>query len=177
MIVVEGSDGSGKSTLIADLATTFSLPIAPRVVSKTTEAMVDLKEWTEHNVSMGWQPIIFDRHRLISEPIYGSVLRKGFEPGFDDVRWLHAMNTMFYQYCRPLIIYCVPPYPIVRANLQGDQDNLAVVHKIRRIYSLYTAKAACDSVTAGAFIYDYTMNKPETLYRGMEQALERMAHV
>ena len=41
MIIVEGPDGAGKTTVLQDLKTVFDLPVAPRVVSKETEAMVD----------------------------------------------------------------------------------------------------------------------------------------
>src|ERR687883_686991 len=98
MIIVEGPDGGGKTTLITKLSDLFDLPIAERVVSKEARAMVDLVQWTERNVSEGSQHTLFDRHRLISEPIYGAILRDRFEPGFDDAKWLHEMMYRFYRY-------------------------------------------------------------------------------
>ncbi|MCA1807247.1 MAG: ATP-binding protein [Actinobacteria bacterium] len=53
MIVVEGPDGAGKTTLIRDLSALLNIPVAPRVVSQETKAMVDLRQWTEDNVSRG----------------------------------------------------------------------------------------------------------------------------
>lgn len=163
MIILEGPDGAGKTTLLHTLVERFELPVAPRVVSKETEAMVDLKEWTEHNVARGWQATFYDRHRLISEPIYGSIMRKKFEPGFDDFSWLHIMNTMFYGHCRPLIIYCLPSFPTVLENLRGDPDNVKVFRRIRQIYSLYVAKAAQDAVLYQAMMYNYEVDDPSNV--------------
>lgn len=176
MLVVEGPDGAGKSTLVRALSEQFSLPVADRVVGKDTIATRELKGWVEANVAQGFHMTLYDRHRLISEPIYGSILRNTFEPGFGDVGWLQAMNTMFYKYCRPLIIYCLPPYEVVRANLENDPDNVAVVNKIRRIYAQYAAKAATDSVLANALVYDYTRTPANTIFRAVDLAVERMSH-
>lgn len=165
MIIVEGPDGAGKTTLINQLVEVTGLPVAPRVVSKDAEAMVDLKKWTEDNVAKGWQSIIYDRHRLISEPIYGSVLRNKFEPGFDDPTWLYLMNHQLYQVVNPIIIYCLPPFETVLDNTKDDPDNAVVAgHKIRKIYAQYVAKFASDMALnpQNTFKYDYT----DTTYKG-----------
>lgn len=154
MIIVEGPDGAGKTTLMEELRVELELPVAPRVVSKDAEALSDLKRWTEHNVQGGFQPTLFDRHRLISEPIYGSILRDRFEPGFDDPSWLYFMYYQFYR-AKPLIIYCLPPYKNVRQNVIHDEDNKVVRDHIRKVYSLYVAQAASDAAR-GHLVWDYT---------------------
>src|SRR5215211_3588455 len=103
LIIVEGPDGSGKTTLIEKLASEFNFPVMPRVVNKDTEAMVDLVKWTEEDLTKGFGPRIYDRHRLISEPIYGSVVRHEMQPGFDDIHWLHAMQANL-RAIRPVVI-------------------------------------------------------------------------
>jgi hypothetical protein len=155
IIVVEGPDGGGKTTLVNQLAEHLQLPIAPRVVSKDTQALVDLKAWTEENVSQGFQEVIYDRHRLISEPIYGSILRADFEPGFDDLAWYYSMWRQFILEVNPIIIYCVPPWETVKANLADDEDNVVVKPSARSIYSLYLTFAA-QHAGWGALVYDYT---------------------
>jgi hypothetical protein len=158
VIVVEGPDGAGKTTLIETLSDLLDLPVAPRVVSKDAEAMVNLVHWTERNVTEGFQPIIYDRHRLISEPIYGPILREYPEPGFDDPMWLYEMNTKFYNFCTPVIIYCLPPVVAVINNIESDPDNRVVKSSIERIYALYANKAATELVhrPLHTFWYDYT---------------------
>lgn len=177
MIVVEGPDGGGKTTFIQKLSDRLNLPVAPRVVSKNTEALTNLKVWTERNVAEGFQPIIFDRHRLISEPIYGSLLRREFEPGFDDIQWLYEQFTKFYTYCSPVVIYCLPPFKTVMKNIKDDPDNKVVKARIRRIYSLYAAKAASDISLRpdDTFWYDYTADPyRDDIFRAIEK---RVANV
>jgi hypothetical protein len=158
MIVVEGPDGAGKTTLINQIKTATGLQVAPRVVSKDAEAMVDLKLWVELNVAQGWQPLIFDRHRLFSEPIYGPILRDKLEPGFSDLQWFGEMLATFYR-CNPVIIYCLPPFDVVWANIQNDEDNRVVAdfHTIKAIWGAYFNKAVTDHVHgADVWMHDYT---------------------
>lgn len=174
MIIVEGPDGAGKSSLIERLVEKFNLPVAPRVVSKDTEAMVDLVKWTEDNVTSGFQNRIFDRHRLISEPIYGALMRKAFQPQFDNIVWLTAMNSFLFKECRPLVIYCLPPFETVRENVHTGDDNRRVQDVIRKIYALYLARAATDIVAWNAVHHSY--HQPGTdlrVYRRVKLALDR----
>lgn len=158
MIVVEGPDGSGKTTLIRHLARETGLPVAPRVVSKNAEAMVDLKQWVEDNVNAGFQATIFDRHRLFSEPIYGPILRQHFEPGFDDPDWFRTQLYSFYQ-ARPVVIYCLPPFEVVWSNVEHDPENTVVNERrnMRAIWGAYLNKATtCDVLYGHTWRYDYT---------------------
>lgn len=156
MIIVEGPDGGGKTTFITKLQKKLNLPIAPRVVSKDAEAMVDLKMWVENNVLGGFQQTIFDRHRLISEPIYGPILRGEQAPGFSDMDWMRDVMYHFY-HSKPILIYCIPPLDIVINNVMGDEDNKVVHTTIKQIYTAYVARAAIDvTIHHGAVIYDYT---------------------
>jgi hypothetical protein len=163
MIILEGPDGGGKSTLAKQLAVLWDLPIAERVVSKDTEAMIDLKAWTEENVRNMGPLQVYDRHRLISEPIYGPILRAGRpQPGFESLGWLSAMTQEFYRH-QPIIIYCIPPLEVVMENLRDDPDNEVVRDQIQSIYALYTTRAAMDvalrpTMTA---IWDYTTDGRE----------------
>lgn len=164
MIIVEGPDGSGKTTLLRELSAYFpDVPIAPRVVSKDAEAMVDLKEWTEENTALGWQNKFYDRHRLISEPIYGAILRDKPEPGFNDFAWLGSQMGKFYRNVKPLVIYCLPPLNVVLHNLQGDEDNATINPKSEVIYAAYVAAISRDFILRreNTILYDYTQLQPK----------------
>lgn len=160
MIIVEGPDGSGKTTLIQRLASELDLPIAPRVVTKDMEAMVDLQAWTEKNIRAGFQPVIFDRHRMISEPIYGPIFREKPQPGFEDIHWFTEMMVGLYD-MEPIIIYCLPPLEVVWHNIRGDDDN-QILHdapdQVRSVWGAYYNKAITEWAfrPVNTFIYDYT---------------------
>lgn len=160
MLIVEGPDGSGKTTLVQHLAEIYNLPVAPRVVDKDTRAMVDLKKWTEDNVLKPHEDTIYDRHRLISELIYGPVLRHQPEPGFDSIKWVVQQTSALYNRVRPLIIYCLPPFETVLENLKKGQDNEFIVNsgQTRTIYNLYHMRCALDAAAFSnqIMLYDYT---------------------
>jgi GTPase SAR1 family protein len=171
MIVVEGPDGAGKTTLIEMLVQETNLRVSPRVVSKDAEAMVDLKLWVEQNVIQGFQDMIFDRHRLISEPIYGPILRDEFEDGFSNLIWFQKMLNSFYK-CNPIIIYCLPPFDVVWKNVESDPDNKVVAKEdtLRAIWGAYFNKALTEyTLNRGTWIYDYSADDRGRKY--IEQAL------
>lgn len=174
MIIVEGPDGSGKTTLIKQLAGVTQLPIAPRVVSKDAEAQVDLVEWVEKNLQQGFQATLFDRHRLISEPIYGPILRSKSEPMFDNFIWLS--NQLFSLYkMGPVIIYCLPPFGAVWESVRNDPDN-KVVHDertARAIYNLYVTRASLDYTRMGSRVLIYNWITDSHNFLPMADYIER----
>lgn len=174
MIIVEGPDGAGKTTLIKELVKVTGLPVAPRVVSKDTEALVDLPTWVDDNLQAGFQNLIFDRHRLISEPIYGPILRVEQQEGFSSFSRVVDWVFKFYN-LNPIIIYCLPPLSEVRKNLKDDQDNKAVVGRIDSIYAAYVAKAANDlRHSSRVFYYDYTAHDAMSLAFAVKGMLTRV---
>jgi energy-coupling factor transporter ATP-binding protein EcfA2 len=159
MIIVEGPDGSGKSTLVNNLARILRLPVASKVVGSDTQPLVNLRDWTETNVGKGFQPLIFDRHRLISEPIYGPAMRKRQDAEFYDLSWLSDMMWRFYQ-INPVIIYCLPDILTVRENvLREDTDNEAVRNHIAAIYAGYVTRASLDFTRGVGRLYNYKTTK------------------
>jgi hypothetical protein len=155
VIIVEGPDGAGKSTLVHHLAEKYDIPIAAKVVDEDTKPMIDdLKHWTEVNLKKGLQWMIFDRHRLISEPIYGPCMGRKAQPGFDDIHWFTGRMIDFTR-IHPFIIYCLPAFEVVKSNLADDPKNIAVSSFIEPIYNSYVAQAAGDIARGQAVLFDY----------------------
>jgi len=156
IIIVEGPDGSGKTTLIERLSSRLDIPVAPRVVAKDTTTKINLQDWVEDNLEEGFQRKIFDRHRLISEPIYGPIMRISQQEGFTDREWMHRVMHGF-RFIRPITFFCLPPIEVVRKNVENDPDNEAVAKHIDAIYASYLAKAMDDYFLSDvSFILDYT---------------------
>lgn len=170
MIIVEGPDGAGKTTFVTRLSESLKLPVAPKVVDSDTNAMVDLVKWVEINLSDGLKPVIFDRHRLISEPIYGPLLRaEGMHPGFNNLHWLRERQGELRR-MKPLTIFCLPPLEVVQGNVDGDSDNKVIYPYIKEIYWLYFNQAAR---TPHALVWDYTRDSFEGFARITQQWLQK----
>lgn len=172
MIIVEGPDGAGKSTLVTRLAKELKLPVADKVVASDTTALTDLAEWTVANVNKGFQPMIFDRHRLISEPIYGPILKPRQDEHFGDMSWLSQQLWMFYA-LKPIIIYALPDIRTVRENvMREDTDNAVVQDRIAAIYVAYVNRAALDATRGVGRLYNYKTTRWDDLIGWVNMNLE-----
>lgn len=136
MIILEGPDGGGKTTKARELSEYFDLPIAPKVVASDTTPMVDIYDWTNKNLAAGWQDTIFDRHRLISEPIYSVAMGGDRDERFWEKAWLGAAMRQF-QEIEPIVVWCIPDFKFVNHNVLADDDNKTVWLHIEKIYRGY----------------------------------------
>ncbi len=169
MIIVEGCDGSGKSTLARQLAHTLNLSIAKKVVNSNTEPMVDLRKWTDDNLDRGFQRLIFDRHRLISEPIYSSVMpNREIDERFWEPEWFHDATIRLNVMIKPIVVYCMPPFARVWSNVRGDDNNLVVRQHVRQIYNAYLARMSLD---VRALKYDYTVHDADLQFDHLVNAI------
>lgn len=142
MLVVEGCDGTGKTHLVKRLSEDLKLPIVPKAVASDMSSLVpSLKGWVEEHVD---RPVrgIYDRHRLISEPIYGTIMRGSLEDGFDDLLWLTRQWARFENQ-RPCVVICSPPPLTVLTNIFHDENQPPqVVVEYSRLYWSYHALLA-----------------------------------
>lgn len=156
MIIVEGPDGAGKSTLVGQLAEEFNLPVHERASHGRDGPVSNLFEWAQNDVvSMPYQPLsIYDRHPLISEYVYGPICRATLPPGFATP---NAQLLLRMMAPRVLVVMCKAPQERLRASVSDDRDMPGVTEHIERIASAYDGlrvfwPGQCIS-------YDYT--KPE----------------
>lgn len=140
MIVVEGPDGAGKTTLIEQITQELEIPIAPRASASKEGPVIDLHGWTTRSLNQhirGVVPLqIHDRYPLLSEPIYGPLVRGAMRPGFGTPWFKDAWEAFIF--LRPIVVFCLPPVDEVVANVSKPPIQMdGVVMNIRAIYWQY----------------------------------------
>lgn len=153
-IIVEGCDGTGKTNMVNRIAkwrrpkvllTDTPPPTFPhfsvheRASTSIGGPVPDLVDWVRKDVAtMADQPpSVYDRHPLISEPIYGPICRNAVPGSFNDGVWMATTRSLVAHYCA--VIWCVPPWRDVARNIAASADNQmsGVTINARRIYDAY----------------------------------------
>ena len=172
MLVVEGPDGAGKSTMVQFLTKTLGFPVEPKIVASDTTSTANKKAWTEEQINRGFGKRIYDRFCLISEPIYNSIMKPHPEPGYDDPAWMCPWTWRFYSQ-RPVIIWCMPALDIVKNNILQDENNQVIVPYIDKIYGAYAARMAMDLLLPSlATVYDYQVDSATAVLPIIQARLE-----
>lgn len=176
MIVLEGADGCGKTTLLKRLCTDTRLPAHPRASDSLTGPVADLYAWTKNDLKT-WdkQPLsIYDRHPLTSEHIYGPHVRGEVRPGFEmKNKELAYLRRFFREHV--LLIVCLPPKEIARANVMNDSHQMAgVVENFDYIYDCYRMMPLIWPLSCHVAMYDYTV--PEHARHGYDEILGAVKH-
>jgi len=163
MLIVEGPDGSGKSTLVARLAESLQMYVMPRMVAQDGTRMGDLVRWVHEDVTSGLKRAVYDRHRLISELVYGPLLRSTMEPGFDNINWLRTYQQRLRSK-EPFVIFCLPPLEDVQKNVDGDASSEWMSDHVEQVYWMYHGLAS--TWPEPTVVWDYTKDDEMHTYRG-----------
>lgn len=136
-IVVEGPDGAGKTTLIDKIVKGFGYVQHPRASRSVEGPVADLDQWVVNDLNgLGkFPPSIFDRHPLISEPIYGPICRGKVPGNFNQTWWVNTMRARLA--CHALVILCLPPFDIVKDQATKAAQMPGVLDNLPRIYDAY----------------------------------------
>lgn len=151
MIIVEGMDNSGKTTLIKSLTRDLPLSIIKSPGPKDSLASF---LWVIQTLREKKKDIIYDRYFLISERVYGPIIRG--EDVFGDYTF-DLISLMLRK--SPLIIYCRPSDETIknwgsRDQMAGVKNNFHdLVTRYDWIMSLIE-EIACNSTLIHP--YDYT---------------------
>ncbi len=156
MIIVEGPDGSGKSTLIDQLLASIPELELKKRHANTHGPITDLVQWIEED-RFSEPNMLYDRHPLISEPIFGGIIRGNLEGRFNDPAWLMAAyESMIYR--QAMVIFCLPPISVVQANVERSEQMDMVSQLTGPIYQAYHTLQCQLAITMGirSVRWDYT---------------------
>lgn len=153
MIILEGPDGGGKTTLLESLIDKFpSIMRHERASEGVKGPVADLYEWAHRDVH-GWHSqtlSFYDRHPLISEYIYGPTIRGTIDARFHGTPLRRTLAR------RALVIVCLPPLDAVRRAVSAERDMAGVHTHIDTIWTLYASLRAQWPVSPRLLFYDYT---------------------
>jgi hypothetical protein len=119
---------------------------------------------------------IYDRHPMISERIYGPIVRGKVPGNFNLPSWVDRMLHLMYERC--LVVWCLPPYVEVMKNVvtpaAGITHMNGVEANIHAIYAAYNEE--CRVWKGPSITHNYVMNPPGSHNRGQLIArIRRMA--
>ena len=137
MIIVEGPDGGGKTTLIGQLEERYGLKREPRAVSSDVKSLVPIGEYVDAELTKGFGWRLYDRFALISSPFYMFTgPDRTFRDEMTDPLWLEMAWRKFLA-IDPVIIICLPKLEVVKANVFSDPNNARIAGHIEEIYYSY----------------------------------------
>lgn len=164
MIIVEGPDGAGKSILIKTLARHLDLKVHTWTRRPTTCPGAEMSDINEEMIKMvsRAEPIIYDRCRAISEPIYGPICRKTDLLLGNEWNWMRQLGGLGWHF-----IFCRPSKDNIIQNCQLTKqpewvnDNLgAIIDRYDKFMEdLFVVIPDADRV----FRYDYYFHPPKLL--------------
>jgi thymidylate kinase len=170
MIILEGPDGSGKTTLLDNLKRRYNVPVHPRFSTSVGGPLDNLSARVSRDMHI-WdnnQCELFDRHPFISEFIYGPIIRGHVKDELDSLNMM-ALRAKFMR--EALIILCLPPVDVVKANvLYHPGDHMAGVEQnIIEIYEKYQQIQWRWPNSINLVWYDYTMHDLDYVYQRIEE--------
>lgn len=181
-LILEGPDGGGKTRLAeAILAKHSGLTMAEKASSSLKGPVKNLAAWVRHQYDVmdeSSTPLIYDRHPVISEPIYGPIARGGAQPGFAPSPWLSTATLNLQS--RTFIIWCIPPLIQVRKAIANSRDMPGVTENIDAIHAAYLK--AMVQWNGPGIRYDLTSMAssdvlPDGLFSGAVQFVDEFTHV
>lgn len=162
VLVLEGPDGGGKTSLAKALLKGTGLSTILISRSGPPSSSEDLQqqiEWLEFSCSLPHVNFILDRHPIISENIYGPVLRGS--------SWIHSWEEslkVFRNLDRKnfLILYCRPSLDILMQSsrreqqLEGVESNLL---KLVEEYDQYMYRLADEGIRVRRYEFNHDFDK------------------
>lgn len=151
LVIVEGPDGSGKTTLIEYLRKSlhpYTWILKSNSKPQTVEDIIHVLTWITH--APPGLPLILDRHPLISETVYGPILRGASRM---------PLNPQDLSACFPpdtLVVYCRPSVNAIHEGAKTEEQMKGVITKLGKIITAYdTLMASLKDRGVKVHEYDY----------------------
>lgn len=179
VIVLEGPDGAGKTQLAQRLSEDLGLPLAQKFVKSDGEGSGtnDLfgEAYRDVVTMMDKPPMIYDRHPLISEYVYGPIVRGILPPDFV-MPQAHATLRLLAEQVH--VIWCLPALQRVADNVADTETNQqmsGVWRNIEAIYSMYHTMRIW--WIGHSTVYDYTVTDQANKYSYESTLVQARLHV
>lgn len=150
MIIIEGPDNSGKTTLAQEICETQKALYVKTYQKEWTYK--ELEEFQWDFLDMDYRPIVFDRYPIVSHYIYSKVIRNDHSYGWDDLRRL----LLPWRDADVEYIYCRPDLSIIEDY--GDRPQMAgVKENTRELVDLYDIMfEAIQAMDITTTLYDWS---------------------
>lgn len=162
MILVEGPDGAGKSTLCDEICKKFDLDLGERGTKNRDKlyevTRMDTRRAMGACVLAYTPPRVWDRLGPISDPIYAPLGDR--KPAFSDdyIRRFYRFLDLF----RVPVFICLPPLETVRENVVKGHQMDGVTQNINQIFNSYCSVAmALTHYGCNVHIYSYKIHSLE----------------
>lgn len=159
LILVEGADGSGKTTLVSQLSNDFP-------TLRINRNHGNIKEFYNNLICMK-EDVVLDRS-FITDVVYRLALDDGIEP--DDIDMFYMDCILLYS----IVIYCKTPTQYDDAMHRGE-DNITDLKTAQKISRYYDAVMKFINTRTSTHVikYDWHLDRPETLVSTIKDVINK----
>lgn len=155
MIILEGCDGTGKTTLARSLSDELHLSLGLRGTPNRDElykvTTQDSYKALAHAVEGYHPPYIWDRLGPFSDPIYSRVMGRDYAFSGYELQYFKRMM----QALRCPVIMCHVPLDVAELNQEKEHQMDGVSDNFPFIHGMYEMLADASNDLSGFFVYDY----------------------
>jgi adenylate kinase family enzyme len=173
VIVVEGPDGAGKTTLARALASHYGFNIknwgVERQQLKDEDPIARCHKAIRDSLDPERPMFIHDR-LYISELIYGEVIRGEIAGTPED----HRLIRSLFWAIKPPVVVCLPPLDTVFENVKDETTEVKA--NIQEIYHKYHDESPRYFAGMSPMFYDYTGTHTGGSWMDMDRMTARIDH-